>query len=112
MTKKVSTTQFDLYRKAFYKVFRVDVMSPTRRVEVVLPRHLFRWCLYMEGLPKNRIATLSKCNHATVIHSINYVVDWIKTNKQEVDDMLAMVKDEINSEIILNEYKEKWQKQE
>lgn len=100
---------FNKYRDAISKAFNVDVMSPTRKAEVVLPRHLFRWCLYMEGLPKHRIAVLSNCNHATVMHSINYVVDWIKTNKQEVDDMLSLIKEEIDKQNILKQYKQKWQ---
>lgn len=103
-----SNDVFNKYHEAFKKVFRVDILQKSRKIEVVLPRHLFRWCLYMEGLSKNKIAKLSECNHATVIHSINYVANWIKINPNEVNEMIYLAKDEIATNKIIEQSKKQY----
>lgn len=99
---------FNIYKDAFNKAFNVDISHKTRTERVVLPRHLFRWCLYMEGLSKNKIAKLSECNHATIIHSINYVANWIKINPDEVNDMIYLAKDEIATNKIIEQSKKQY----
>lgn len=75
----------------FKDVTASEIMGKTRKDEIVLARHVFRFMLYCELRNFYRIGRMTKCNHATIIHSVDVVEDFRATNPKLYACILSLV---------------------
>ena len=65
----------------FYDIERSLLFARTRKREVMIPRHVFRWfAVRYQGHKLTYIADSTNGDHTTVIHSIGAVGDMMETD--------------------------------
>ncbi len=100
--RKITTYRTELLTKALdftSKLMKVDpseICANSRERNVCLARHLTRYYLYTrEEITYTEIGKLMNCHHASVIHSLNYIV-----NTASVDKYINTLKESIDKEIL------------
>ena len=69
---------------------RQAVYSKSRKQEVALVRHCFRWLMY-RNFSTLHIGRKFKCDHTTVLHSINYVNDKLPVQNKKLHKQITNI---------------------
>jgi chromosomal replication initiator protein len=65
----------------FYDIDRRLLFAKTRKREVVIPRHVFRWfAVRYQSYKTTYIADSTNGDHTTVLNSIRAISDWVETD--------------------------------
>ena len=77
----------------FYDIDRSLLFARTRKREVVIPRHVFRWfAVRYQGHKLTYIADSTNGDHTTVINSIGVITDWMETDPEFERNLNRFVK--------------------
>ena len=69
---------------------RQAVYSKSRKQEIALVRHCFRWLMY-RNFSTLHIGRKFKCDHTTVLHSINYVNDKLPVQNKKLHKQITNI---------------------
>ena len=69
---------------------RQAVYSKSRKQEIALVRHCFRWLMY-RNFSMLHIGRKFKCDHTTVLHSINYVNDKLPVQNKKLHKQITNI---------------------
>lgn len=74
--------RYNTIRKIIEQHYNVNILNNTKREQIVIARHIFRYILYKYEKEKvTVIAKLTNCNHSTVIHSNRVISNLLTYNK-------------------------------
>ena len=75
----------------FKDVTASEIMGKTRKDEIALARHVFRFLLYCELRNFYRIGRMTKTHYSTIMHSVDVVEDFRATNPKLYACILSLV---------------------
>lgn len=88
----------ELIRKVTEDITGMDITRTDRKRDVVIARNIFfSLAKQLTGKTMTSIGQVAGRNHATVLHGIRTLNDWVETNV-EVRDIYTRVKDQLVSE--------------
>ena len=96
----------------YYGVKKEWVFLKSRKYELAMVRHLFRYylrCIQLEYISETNVGILTsytRCDHTTVIHSIDTIRALLESNHENLREIIKTIrKNPKSAEVVLSQIK-------